>query len=243
MEDGRRARLRRRRRDRRALHERGQPARRWPTRRPRCRVIAAAPARSAMPRSICSTAAGAPTGAARAGDDAGRARRLSRRAAGCAGRCSRSAIVDVDTGLVSRPRRRDRATCPRRSTGDGAIECRFDAPAAAAAAVRAAAVDHRHPSAGVLRRRHGRPALRGQRPRQRRREPGRRGRRSGVAAVRVRASRRRRGRVHARDATPRPCSCRSRTAAPPATCCERAWSAACSMRASSLRGRAAYRRW
>ena len=81
------------RRDRRALHERGERRRRWRTRRPRCRAIAAAPARSATPRSICSTRRGQPDRA-----DRGRAttlvvrasvpRRAAGRAAGVPGRRS-----------------------------------------------------------------------------------------------------------------------------------------------------------
>ena len=108
---------------------------------------------------------------------------------GRSGRCFRSAIVDVDTGLVittatSRPG--DVPGHGRRATG--AIECRFPQLPLRAAAVRAAAVDHRQHQLASYDVGHRRPALRGQRPRQRRREPGRRRRRPRVAAVRVRAS-------------------------------------------------------
>ena len=82
--DGRRprARLRTGRRDRRALHERGQRRRRSPTRRPRCRAIAAAPARSATPPSTSSTRPARRPTLLAPGDDARRARGVSRRAAG-----------------------------------------------------------------------------------------------------------------------------------------------------------------
>src|SRR5262245_10619328 len=64
------------------------------------------------------------------------------------------------------------------------------ASATAAAALRAAPVDHRQPSAGVLRRRHGRTAIRRQPDGTRHGRRGRRRGRAGVAALRLRPPRR-----------------------------------------------------
>ena len=144
MEDGAGARLRRGRRDRRALHERGQPAGARRTRRRRCRAIAAAPARCASRRSSCSTAPARRRASLPAGDTLVVRAHVSRRRSAVERPVFQVAIVDVDTGVVvTTASTRGRATCRRRRRGPRRDRVPLRAPAAAAAAVRAAAVDHR----------------------------------------------------------------------------------------------------
>ncbi len=245
MEERQRARLRRGRRDRRALHERGQPAGAGRTRRRRCRAIAAAPAKSASSRSSLLDADG------RAGGDC--SRRTTRW--WCAGR-----IVAIEggraAGLPGRDRRRrhrrggddgehgDRhgtAARPTAVEGPGEIEIRFaHLPLRPRQYVLRLSITDAVP-AGVVRRRHRGTALRGHRPGRRRRQPGRRAGRPGDRCrSRSITGRPIEHRLAPMNVSRDPFSFRCRTARAPATCCARAGcSIASSNRDPSLQRRAA----
>ena len=150
---GPRARVRPGRRDRRALHERGEPRRRWRTR----------------PTALQSHRGG--TGEIRYAavdlvDAAAGRRRCSRRATrwSCArrtapsgpsnGRCFRSPSSTSTPAWSSRRRRRRAGRCRRTPCSDGGvIECRFAHLPLRPRQYVAAAVDHRQPPARVVRRR------------------------------------------------------------------------------------------
>ncbi len=97
------------------------------------------------------------------------------------------AIVDVDTGLVITTATSRLGDSPDVVEGDGAIECRFARLPLAAAPVCPPLVDQRSAPARVVRRRDGGPAVCDHGHGRRRREPGGRGRRPGVASLRVQA--------------------------------------------------------
>ena len=143
MEEGQRARLRRRRRDRRALHERGQPPGAGRTRRTALQSHRGGTGEVRYETVETFNATGAPT-ALFTQDDTLVVRAPYRAVeAGRVGRCSRSRS-STSTPAWSSPRpARPAATVPGDVEGRGEIEMSIRPAAAAAAAVRAAAVDHR----------------------------------------------------------------------------------------------------
>ena len=161
--------------------------------RRRCRATAAEPAKSATPPSDLSTTAGAasvllPSRATRSSS----APRTTAPSARSTGRCSRSASSTSTPAWSSPPRRRAPATCRSRSDGDGTIECRFPAlPLRPRQYILRLAITDSHQLASYDVVTAGpRFAVSGHGSGRRR--AGRRRGRPGVAAVRVRASRRRR---------------------------------------------------